>query len=177
MEKFGIVPDVIDVVPEQQLEVLYTSGVKVNLGNELTPTQVKDAPQVKWLADKDSFYTLIMTIPDDPSLTDPKHRQWHHWLVVNIPGVDVPKGEVLTEYVGSGPPPNGGLYTYVFLVYKQKGKLNFDEPKLTNRSTARGGFCHRKFSAKYNLGQPIAANFFQSQYDDYVPILYKQFTS
>ncbi|XP_028144794.2 phosphatidylethanolamine-binding protein homolog F40A3.3 [Diabrotica virgifera virgifera] len=176
MEKFGIVPNVIDVVPEQQLEVVYPSGVKVDLGNELTPTQVKDAPSVKWTADKDSFYTLIMTVPDDPSL-GPKYRQYHHWLVVNIPGVDVPKGEVFTEYIGSGAPPNGELYTYVFLVYKQKGKLNFDEPKLTKKSADRGGFCHRKFSEKYNLGQPIAANFFQAQYDDYVPIFYKQFES
>lgn len=30
--------------------------------------------------------------------------QWHHWLVGNIPGNDVSKGEVLSDYVGSGPP-------------------------------------------------------------------------
>lgn len=30
--------------------------------------------------------------------------EWHHWLVVNIPQNDVAKGEVLSEYVGSGPP-------------------------------------------------------------------------
>lgn len=45
-----------------------------------------------------------MTDPDAPSRKEPKFREWHHWLVVNIPGNDVKKGETLSEYVGSGPP-------------------------------------------------------------------------
>ncbi|XP_072395828.1 protein D2-like [Diabrotica undecimpunctata] len=175
MEKHGVVPDVIDVAPEQEVEVSYPSGVKVDSGNELTPTQVKDIPTVKWPADKDSLYTLCMTDPDAPSRKEPKFREWHHWLVGNIPGGDVSQGEVLSEYVGSGPPPNTGLHRYVFLVYKQNGKLKFDEPRLTNKSgDNRGGFSIRKFAAKYNLGQPVAGNLYQAEYDDYVPILYKQ---
>lgn len=116
-----------------------------------------------------------MTDPDAPSRKEPKFREWHHWLVGNIPGGDVSKGEVLSDYVGSGPPPNTGLHRYVFLVYKQPGKLNFDENRLTNTSADnRGGFSIRKFAKKYNLGEPVAANFYQAEYDDYVPILYKQ---
>lgn len=42
--------------------------------------------------------------PDAPSRTDPKFREWNHWCVVNIPGSDVSRGEVLSQYVGSGPP-------------------------------------------------------------------------
>lgn len=38
----------------------------------------------------------------------------------------------------------------------------------------RGGFSIAKFAAKYNLGDPVAGNFYQAKYDDYVPILYKQ---
>lgn len=33
----------------------------MNLGNELTPTQVKDEPKVSWEADAESLYTLVMT--------------------------------------------------------------------------------------------------------------------
>lgn len=33
----------------------------VHLGDELTPTDVKDIPSVKWEADSTDFYTLIMT--------------------------------------------------------------------------------------------------------------------
>lgn len=68
-----------------------------------------------------------------------------------------------------------GLHRYVFLVYKQNGKLTFDEIRLTDKSgDNRGGFKIAKFAEKYKLGNPIAGNFYQAKYDDYVPILYKQ---
>jgi len=68
-----------------------------------------------------------------------------------------------------------GLHRYVFLVYKQPGKLECNETRLTNKSgNQRGGFAIRKFAAKYNLGQPIAGNLYQAQWDDYVPKLYEQ---
>lgn len=44
-----------------------------------------------------------------------------------------------------------------------------------NRSTqGRGKFSTHKFSEKYELGLPVAGNFFQAQFDDYVPKLYRQ---
>lgn len=178
MEKLKVVPDVIDAVPKDLLEITYSSGVKANQGNVLTPTNVKDPPTVTWKAENDAFYTLCLTDPDAPSRKTPKFREWHHWLVVNIPGCDVSKGQVLSEYIGSGPPKGTGLHRYVFLVYKQPGKIEFKETKLTNRSgDGRGKFSIRKFAVKYSLGQPIAGNFYQAEWDDYVPILYKQLGS
>ncbi|XP_031618986.1 protein D2-like [Contarinia nasturtii] len=175
MDKHAIVPDVIPFAPTEVAKVTYVSGVSANEGNELTPTQVKDRPNVEWNADPDTFYTLAMTDPDAPSRQDPKFREWHHWLITNIPGKDVSKGEILSDYVGSGPPEGTGLHRYVFLIYKQKGKLSFDEPRLPNTSGEnRGGFSIAKFAEKYELGNPVAGNFYQAQWDDYVPILYKQ---
>ena len=85
------------------------------------------------------------------------------------------KGDVLSEYIGSGPPKDSGLHRYVFLLYQQPGKLTFDEKRLTNRSGSnRATFSISKFAKKYKLGDPIAGNMYQAQYDDYVPILYKQ---
>ncbi|KOB74116.1 Phosphatidylethanolamine binding protein isoform 2 [Operophtera brumata] len=229
-------------------QVKYLSGVEVKEGNVLTPTLVKDIPN-----------------PDAPSRKEPIYREWHHWLVGNIPGTSVAEGDLLSAYVGSGPPPGTGLHRYVFLVYKQPGKLNFNEPRLTNTvaegdvlsayvgsgpppgtglhrylflvykqpgklnfdeqrltntvaegdvlsayvgsgpppgtglhryvflvykqpgklnfdeqrpsntsGANRGKFSISAFAKKYNLGDPIAGNFYQAQYDDYVPILYKQ---
>ncbi|KRT86697.1 hypothetical protein AMK59_307, partial [Oryctes borbonicus] len=96
MEKHEVVADVIDSVPGEVVEVNYPSGVKVDLGNVLTPTQVKDIPSIKWTADNSALYTLCMTDPDAPSRKEPKFREWHHWLVGNIPGGDVSKGETLS---------------------------------------------------------------------------------
>lgn len=58
-----IVPDVIADFPEPktELKISYPSGVKVELGNVLTPTQVKDQPKVEWDAEDGALYTLLMT--------------------------------------------------------------------------------------------------------------------
>lgn len=118
---------------------------------------------------------VYVTDPDAPSRKDPKFREWHHWLVGNILGSKVSQGEVLSEYIGSGPPEGTGLHRYVFLLYKQPEKLTFDERRLTNRSADnRGNFSIRKFALKYKLGDPIAGNMYQAEFDDYVPLLYKQ---
>ncbi|EDW11373.2 protein D3 [Drosophila mojavensis] len=175
MEENCIVPDVISKAPKSVVSLEYDGGICVQPGVVLTPTQVKCEPRVKWEADPSKLYTLCMTDPDAPSRKDPKFREWHHWLVGNIPGNNLSKGQVLSAFIGSGPPPDTGLHRYVFLVYEQPCKLDFDEKPLPNNSAdGRGGFKIAKFAEKYNLGDPIAGNFYQAEYDDYVPILYKQ---
>ncbi|CAI6347945.1 unnamed protein product [Macrosiphum euphorbiae] len=170
MEKKLIVPDVIPIAPKEMLQVYYPSGLKAELGYELTPTQVKDQPSVRWNAEPYSFYTLCLTDPDAGKL-----KEFHHWLVGNIPGADVSVGETLTAYVGSATPPKTGLHRYVFLVYKQPSKLVFDEPHISNRTAEnRFKFSIHNFSKKYKLGTPVAGNFYLAQYDDYVPILFHQ---
>ena len=61
-----------------------------------------------------------MSDPDAPSRADPKYQEWfiavisrinfsrRHWVVVNIPGSDVSKGNVAAPYMGPGPPPKTG---------------------------------------------------------------------
>uniref|UniRef100_A0A1A9VMF7 Phosphatidylethanolamine-binding protein n=1 Tax=Glossina austeni TaxID=7395 RepID=A0A1A9VMF7_GLOAU len=174
-EKNGIIPDVIDKVPGELMNVCYGGNVQAKEGNVLTPTQVKDQPELSWNAEDESFYTICMTDPDAPSRVDPKFREWHHWLVVNVPGCKLQSGDVLSAYIGSGPPKDTGLHRYVFLVYKQKCKREFDETRLKNNSAdGRGGFKIASFAKKYELGTPVAGNFFQAEYDDYVPKLYEK---
>lgn len=38
----------------------------------------------------------------------------------------------------------------------------------------RLNFSIQKFSIKYNLGPPVAGNFYKAQYDDYVPVIMEQ---
>ncbi|XP_046867383.1 protein D2-like [Drosophila willistoni] len=171
----GVVPDVIAEAPNQFLQVTYANGLIVKDGIELTPTQVQDKPKVEWEAEPDSFYTLLLTDPDAPSRKEPKFREWHHWLVGNIPGNQIEKGEELSGYVGAGPPQGTDLHRYVFLLFKQPKKLSFDEPRIPKTSAdKREKFSTLSFVNKYHLGNPVAGNFFQAQYDDYVPLLYKQ---
>ena len=160
--------------------MLYEGNLKVELGNELTPTQVQRPPiKVNWPAEEAAFYTLILTDPDAPSRTNPTNGQWQHWLVTNIPGNRVDQGQVLSDYVGSGPPKATGLHRYVFLVYRQPaGKIDFDGIAVRSNRTAEGRakWQAHKFATDYKLEGPIAGNFYQAQWDDYVPKLYEQFT-
>jgi len=164
-----IIPDVIQKAPQQFVEIHYGKN-QVNLGDNLTPTQVKNQPtHIHWRADASSFYTLIMTDPDAPSRENPIMREFNHWLVVNIPGDKIDKGHILAEYVGSGPPEGTGLHRYTFLVYKQtKGKIQGDKYTLEGRRQ----FKTEQFVAKNSLEGPVAGNFYQAEFDDYVPILH-----
>ncbi|XP_078688249.1 uncharacterized protein LOC144920176 isoform X5 [Branchiostoma floridae x Branchiostoma belcheri] len=171
-----IVPDVVDAAPTIAAEVTYNvtdEDVSVDFGNVLTPTQVKSPPQVMWPVEDGALYTLVMTDPDAPSRANPRLREFHHWLVGNIPGNEIQDGETLSQYIGSAPPRGRGLHRYVFLVYKQPGTLEFDERRLGNTSMAhRSRFHTREFATKYNLGDPVAGNFYQAEWDDWVPRLY-----
>lgn len=142
----------------------------------MTPTSVKDIPMITWEAENAAFYTLIMTDPDAPSREEPTRREFLHWQINNIPGNDITKGYTRVEYIGSGPPKGTGLHRYVFLVYKQpNGKIDFDEEFISkNTATGRPMFNTKSYAIKYQLGTPVAGNFYQAEYDDYVPILHKQ---
>ncbi|XP_019865060.2 protein D3 isoform X2 [Aethina tumida] len=174
-----IVPDSIDEAPSSKLTITFDNDVEVNFGEELTPTQVKNKPEVSWDADHSKFYLLSMTDPDAPSRDDPKFREYNHWLVGNIPGdeIDSAAADVLHPFQSSGPPKGTGLHRYVFLVYEQKEKLNFKEPRGTEFSRAnRKNFSIRDFAKKYKLGNPVAGNYYQSQWDKYVEERNKKFS-
>lgn len=175
MLQHKLVRDVIDVVPSAMLIVTYSSGVKVRLGNELTPTDVLEAPKLAWEAEKEAFYTICMTDPDAPSRQNPKFREWLHWLVGNIRANDVDHGEVLADYVGAVPPKETGLHRYVLLLFRQQWKLAFNEMRLPSTcGDKRVRFNMRKFAIKYKLGVPQAGNFFLAQWDPSVPAIEEQ---
>uniref|UniRef100_A0A0N5CFC6 Phosphatidylethanolamine-binding protein n=1 Tax=Strongyloides papillosus TaxID=174720 RepID=A0A0N5CFC6_STREA len=174
--KNEIVPDVVSRQPQHLIKVSFNSGVSVNLGNKLTPRQVKDQPTIDYDADANALYTLAMTDPDAPSRKEPTYREWEHWLVVNIPGKDVSQGDVLAEYIGSAPPSGSGFHRYVYLLYKQHGRISDPEHgHLPNNSAKkRGGFKIEEFAKKHCLEGPIAGNFYEAEWDDYVPEVYKR---
>lgn len=110
-----------------------------------------------------------MTDPDAPSRKNGTLREFQHWLVVNIPGDNIVKGDTLTEYVPSAPPVNTGFHRYIFLVFKQNSKLLFNESYKSNMNGDRGNFSTRVFKNKYRLNDPFTGNFFLARYDESVP--------
>ncbi|CAH1250899.1 PEBP1 [Branchiostoma lanceolatum] len=170
----GVIPDVLDNPPEGKAEVKF-DDVRVSLGKTLTPTDTKNEPKVTWPAEDGQLYTLAMLDPDSPSRADPRYGQWKHWLVGNIPGNDVRRGDVISEYISPIPLVGTGLHRYVILVYKQTKRLDFDEPRQTSiTARGRGLWKVRAFAEKYELGDPVAGNFFEAEWDKWVPKVYDQ---
>jgi len=68
------------------------------------------------------------------------------------------------------------LHRYVFLVYKQNAKHSFDStPKIENNTAVnRRHFSAKKFASENSFGTLVAANFYQAEWDEYVPVLRKQ---
>ena len=119
-----IVPDVLAEVPSSIASANVTLG---DLSFEGTAPAVLKAnatnptPALQWGADGSKLYTLIMTDPDAPSRANPLYREFLHWVVTNIPGEDIVKGDTLLSYVSSAPPCNSGPHRYIFLVFEQTG--------------------------------------------------------
>ena len=97
--------------------------------------------------------------------TNPKFREWEHWLVVNIPGSELDKGDTLCGYMGAAPPKGSGLHRYVLLVFKQAGPVDVSQETHLKADTSKGraNFSISKFAAKHGFGDPVAANFFKAQ--------------
>ncbi|XP_055849023.1 phosphatidylethanolamine-binding protein homolog F40A3.3-like [Episyrphus balteatus] len=170
MDAAGIVPEIIDVPPTQILKVTYPSGAIVDQGNDLTPTQVKDQPSVSWDADENALYTLMLVSPDLPEMI----KDVIEWLVVNIPGNNVSKGQSVMDFCGAGPPSGTGKHRFIYLVFKQsnpiKTNVYIKEKEIEGRFRSRV----RDLIKEHNLGIPVAGNFFRTEYDDYVPTLIAQ---
>ncbi|CAH0387500.1 unnamed protein product [Bemisia tabaci] len=175
--KSKIIPDVITLPASHVVEVAYGESI-VNFGNNLTKAQVaKEPTYLRWPTDKDAFYTIILSDADYPRPAKPTLREYFHWLVVNIPGCDIHKGEVLGEYLGNQAARFTGYHRFVFTVYRQPGKTKFDEhprPAVPLESY-RGRFSTDEFGRKYKFGDPHAVNFFISKWSnldgsEFVPI-------
>ncbi|XP_025425219.1 phosphatidylethanolamine-binding protein homolog F40A3.3-like isoform X2 [Sipha flava] len=96
----------------------YPNGVKKELENELTPTQVKDQLSVQCNPEPYSYYTFCMTDIDLPNRLNPTGRKFQHWLVGIVPGGDINKGESFYAYVGPGPPPKSGISCSAMITHK-----------------------------------------------------------
>ncbi|KAL7741814.1 hypothetical protein ACLKA6_012040 [Drosophila palustris] len=174
MRELQVIPDVIMEPPRELLKMRFEHDLEIVEGKVYMPKELKLQPKLEWNADPQTYYTIVMLSPDAPSRENPLYRSWLHWLVVNVPGLDVAKGQLISEYFGPLPPKDSGLCRYVALVYQQSDKLDFEEKQMDLKSAEdHSNFDVEKFTQKYEMNDPLAGNVFQSKWDDYVPELMK----
>eukprot|EP00282_Hemiselmis_andersenii_P040669 CAMPEP_0172053616 /NCGR_PEP_ID=MMETSP1043-20130122/4310_1 /TAXON_ID=464988 /ORGANISM="Hemiselmis andersenii, Strain CCMP441" /LENGTH=393 /DNA_ID=CAMNT_0012712895 /DNA_START=47 /DNA_END=1231 /DNA_ORIENTATION=+ len=153
---------------------------RIERGATITPTQSQDPPRVSFAGDADALYTLVLTDPDVPSRRNPIKREFVHWVRCNIPGGEVERGgeeemggEDVYQYVGAGPPPNTGLHRYVFLLFRQDGRVEVPATQRVGMTgVGRPGFSTRRFAEEHGLGEPVGWSMFEAEYDSYCDALY-----
>jgi len=95
------------------------------LGNYIEAKTTEQAPKVSFEGEKDALYTLVMLTPDYPFRLIPDKGSFIHWMVANIPGesADASKGNTICSYIPPLPTECAGTFRYIFLLYKQSGKI------------------------------------------------------
>lgn len=83
---------------------------------------------VTWNADPSAYYTLMFVHPDIVSRWNPNQRSYNLWSVINIPGCNVEKGDAIYGWTSAGPVEGTGYHRYVFLVYQQRARIEYDLP-------------------------------------------------
>jgi len=153
-----IVPHIINKPPDEALKVRFPSGREAYFGNEINPTEAIN-PRCEWPADNKKLYTIAMFDPDVSLEYTDNTTQFLHWLVVNVPGRRISKGDVLDNYVVPAPPEPVFSHRYVELAYKQPRHIDETRPY------ERLDFDMQDFADDHELGRPAAGNFFISTMD------------
>ncbi|XP_044743118.1 protein D3-like [Chrysoperla carnea] len=159
----AISPDLIPKAPEGLLTVQFEKGIKANLGNTLSIEQSKKKPvDLSWPSSQEAFYTVVMTDPDAPSRRNATFAEFKHWIVGNVPGLKINEGKIIADYRPPSPPKGTGPHRYILLVFVQpRGKITFKEPFTpSDKSDGRPKWSVKKFAQEYDLGDPVAGNFF-----------------
>ncbi|XP_051129022.1 protein HEADING DATE 3A-like [Andrographis paniculata] len=151
----GVVGDILDPFAAVTDLRLFTDGGRmVFSGASFRPSQVAAAPRVE-IGGEDfrTFYTLVMVDADSPTPADPYFRAYLHWLVTDIPGsTGASYGNEIVSY--EGPQPSMGIHRLVFVLFRQNGRITVRSPRW------RQGFSVREFSQLHNLGNPVAAIYY-----------------
>ncbi|KAL8154452.1 hypothetical protein V2J09_012212 [Rumex salicifolius] len=154
-----VVGDVIDVFtpwPPTHMEMVVTyQSNQVFNAVEFLPSAVSSKPRVEInAADLRTFFTLVMTDPDVPGPSDPYLREHLHWIVTDIPGTTD------ATFAGCGRRKRGGKL--------RNAKAEHRDPQARRLQalmppSSRNCFSTRRFAAEHNLGDPVAALFFNAQ--------------
>ncbi|KAK2193835.1 hypothetical protein NP493_5g13008 [Ridgeia piscesae] len=179
-EHYGIYRDLFSdafFVPVVDMKVLYDYDdefvTPVHSGNTILPSEARSQPQVMFESGADDLWTLVMTNPDG-HLTD-NNAEYLHWMVGNIPGGDVSKGQVLCNYLRPFPPKGTGFHRHIFVLFKQSGTINLDKYQRPANCTSLKERTFRMVDFYKDLESqvvPMGLAFFQSEWDSSVKDVY-----
>ncbi|XP_054275521.1 39S ribosomal protein L38, mitochondrial [Macrosteles quadrilineatus] len=153
-EHYGVFQDLFGdafFYPQVSLDVSFK--VKEGLlpvcrGNLLKPSQALSAPEISFQSDPDSLWTLVVTNPDGNLLKE--NSECLHWLIGNIPGNAVHKGEVVADYIQPFPARGTGFQRFIFTLYKQTEKIDYSALKIPSNEVN----LDKRIFSTYDFYQP-----------------------
>nr|XP_018905859.1 PREDICTED: protein D2-like [Bemisia tabaci]XP_018905860.1 PREDICTED: protein D2-like [Bemisia tabaci]XP_018905861.1 PREDICTED: protein D2-like [Bemisia tabaci]XP_018905862.1 PREDICTED: protein D2-like [Bemisia tabaci] len=159
-----IIPDLLKDVPNQCLD-MELSGKTVILGDRVDYFDTVMKPnKIEWEYEDGGFYSLVMTGLDVPTREVPNSRESQNWVVGNIPGINITAGDTLFRFQPPGVEYGEGTHRIAILIFKQRLPIKFTEMDLgaiRRDSVNRAYFSTEGFSEKYELGPPLAINFYE----------------
>ncbi|XP_047319118.1 protein HEADING DATE 3A-like [Impatiens glandulifera] len=138
------------------LQVIYNTREVAN-GCEFRPFQVVNRLGRVQLGGEDlrTFFTLLVMVdPDAPSPSNPTLREYLHWLVTDIPAMQLMRQEVVCY---KSPRPSTGIHRFAFILFQQLGR------QTVYALGGRQNFNTRDFAELYNLGLHVAAVYYNCQ--------------
>uniref|UniRef100_A0A8C9DEH6 Large ribosomal subunit protein mL38 n=1 Tax=Prolemur simus TaxID=1328070 RepID=A0A8C9DEH6_PROSS len=175
-EYYGLYRDLFHnatFVPRVPLHVAFAVNeedlMPVYYGNEVTPTEAAQAPEVTYEAEEDSMWTLLLTNLDG-HLLEPD-AEYIHWLVTNIPSNRVAEGQETCPYLPPFPARGSGFHRFTFLLFKQDKPIDFSEDTRPSPcyQLAQRTFHTFDFYKKHQEAMtPAGLAFFQCRWDDSV---------
>lgn len=133
-------------------------------------SKVWKAPQIYFSAPYEKkLYVLVMVDPDAPSRTKPTSAYWRHWLLVDIQGASLEKGQIegttLSEYHPPTPPSTTGFHRYQFMLFEQPPDAKVTLTEQEKKSCGKWDL--DAFIKRFGLGAPVATlQFLTKNYKD-----------
>ncbi|XP_023936620.2 39S ribosomal protein L38, mitochondrial [Bicyclus anynana] len=156
-------------IPHLNLDIFYDlkkgSCLPVYYGNVIKPAEALESPIVSYESDGNTLWTLALTNLDGHLKENDK--EYVHWLIANIPGNSIEKGDVIVDYLRPFPLKGTGCHRYTFVLYKQDSRVSYDLPKVTLSSPLDDRtFSTRDWYKKYQDNiTPIGLAFYQTDWD------------
>ncbi|KAG8172804.1 hypothetical protein JTE90_022422 [Oedothorax gibbosus] len=108
--------------------------------------------------------------PDATTPQNPIYAPFLHWAIQNIPGNQVSRGEVVSNYHPPSPPPYSDPHRYIILIYKQPGFIT----ERSLKQAAKNNFNVKSFVQSQNLKEPVAGKYFKVSASDQITNTEKQ---
>jgi len=134
----------IDKMPETRADVMFGEKT-VTMARTLPVVDVRACPEVHWPdLDSEALHLVMLVDLDAPSKQRNTANHFVHWLVVNVPGEEIVRGDTIAAYQPPSPPAKTGSHRYVLFVWKLRNKV--DAAKLKPFfASSRANFDMKKF--------------------------------